>query len=72
VNKGRKVGWIIGSIIIACILSIGFGFLIYKRCVKKELTKDMFSKVNELVAKYATKVSEHNKKRKEKLTMKLT
>jgi len=46
--------------------------LIYKRCVKKELTKDMFSKVNELVAKYATKVSEHNKKRKEKLTMKLT
>jgi hypothetical protein len=32
----------------------------------------MFSKVNELVAKYATKVSEHNKKRKEKLKMRLT
>lgn len=32
----------------------------------------MFSKVNELVAKYATKVSDHNKKRKEKIKMSLT
>lgn len=31
----------------------------------------MFSKVNELVARYATRVSEHNKKRKEKLKMRL-
>ena len=32
----------------------------------------MFSKVNELVARYATKVSEHNKKRKDKIKMRLT
>jgi len=31
----------------------------------------MFSKVDELVAKYATKVSEQNKKRKERLNMRL-
>ncbi len=32
----------------------------------------MFSKVNELVAHYATKVSEHNKRRKDRLKMRLT
>jgi uncharacterized protein YneF (UPF0154 family) len=48
--------WIIVAIVIACIISLGIGYLVYKKCVKQELTKDMYSKVNELVAKYATDV----------------
>lgn len=43
----------------------------YKKCVKEELTKDVYSKVNELVAKYATEVEEHNKKRKNRAVMRL-
>lgn len=31
----------------------------------------MYTKVNELVAKYATEVQEHNKKRKNKAIMRL-
>jgi len=63
--------WIIVAIVIACIISLGIGYLVYKKCVKQELTKDMYSKVNELVAKYATDVEDHNKKRKDRMKMRL-
>lgn len=58
-------------IFIAATISIVIGLCCYRKCIKKELTKDMFSKVDELVAKYATKVSEQNRKRKEKMNMRL-
>ena len=53
------------------ILLIILAFLIYRRFFKKELTRDMSSKVSELVAKYATKVSEFKKKRNEKMQERL-
>ena len=40
--------------------------LVYKKCVKKEITTDMTSRVGELVAHYANKVSKQKIRQKEK------
>lgn len=48
-------------------VTLGLGICLYRRLITKELTDDMSSKVNELVAKYATKVSEQSRKRKNRL-----
>lgn len=70
-STSSKLGVIIAIIVLACLLSMFIGFFIYKNCIKRELTKDMFSKVNELVARYATKVFDQNKKRKDRQKMRL-
>lgn len=53
------------SIIIA-VLVVGLIILIYRRTVKKEITNEMSTKVTEMVTKYASLVSEHERKGKER------
>ena len=55
------------GILIAIIILIGVGVICYRKLINREITNDMSSRVNELVAKYASKVSEQKKKRKDKL-----
>ena len=40
--------------------------LVYKKCIKKEITTDMTSRVGELVAHYANKVSKQKIRQNEK------
>jgi hypothetical protein len=55
-------------VVIGCsILFLLVGVICYRRMIHREISNDMSSKVNELVAKYVKKVSEQNKKQKEKL-----
>ena len=69
--EGNKAGFIIGVILVSIIL-IFLGLICYRKVFKREITNDMSSRVNELVAKYASKVSEQKKKRKDKLMEKMT
>lgn len=62
-NKGP----IIAAVIISSLVFIVAGICCYRKIIKREITHDMSSKVDELVAKYASKVSEQKKKRRDKL-----
>ena len=64
--SGSRTGVVVG-ILIAIIILIGVGVICYRKLINREITNDMSSRVNELVAKYASKVSEQKKKRKDKL-----
>lgn len=49
-----------------------FGFTVlavccYKKCIRSELTKDMSSRVGEIIADYANHVSAQKKKKEERL-----
>lgn len=68
-KKGHIV--LIILVVIAGVMVFGLGVCIYRKFIKKELTNDMSAKVSELVAKYATKVSEQNRKHKEKMMERL-
>jgi len=46
---------------------MGVGVLLYRKFIKSELTKDMSSRVSELVANYANKVSAQKKRQREKM-----
>lgn len=48
------------------------GIFCYRKIIKREITNDMSAKVDELVAKYASKVSELKKKRKDKMIERMT
>ena len=53
----------LGGLIVAIIIT----WCLYNRFVKGELTRDMSSRVGELVATYANKVSSQRKKQRERL-----
>jgi len=43
------------------------GLWLYRKFIKKELTRDMSSRVGELVAHYGTKITSEKKRQREKL-----
>ena len=47
--------------------AIGVSVCLYRRFVKGELTRDMSSRVGELVATYANRVSSQRKKQRDRL-----
>lgn len=57
-------------VIVVLLVSVSLVLLlvmfIYKKCIKKEITTDMTSRVGELVAYYANKVSKQKIRQKEK------
>jgi flagellar basal body-associated protein FliL len=53
--------------IFALIVLVLIGVLFYRKFIKSELTKDMSSRVSELVANYANKVSAQKKRHREKM-----
>lgn len=66
-GESGSFGAMVAMSIVLFLLILSLAFLIYRRNIKKEMTGDMASKVKELVSKYANKVNEHEKKRKEKI-----
>lgn len=54
--------------IVALILLIIVSICLYKKFIKSELTKDMTSRVGEIVANYANKITSQKKRQREKLT----
>ena len=71
-QKHPNKGGIIAANIISTIVFIVVGIFCYRKIIKREITNDMSAKVNELVAKYASKVSELKKKRKDKMMERMT
>ena len=69
--RGNRAGIIVGTSLTIGVL-IGLGIVCYRKVIRQEITNDMSSRVNELVAKYASKVSEQKKKRKDKLMERMT
>lgn len=57
---------IITVIIISILVLIVLVICIYRKCIKRELTTDMTSRVGELVAHYANKVSKQKIRQREK------
>jgi len=55
------------SSIISLIIFTILGIFIYKRLIKTEMTRDMASRVDELVANYANSVTSSKKRKREKL-----
>jgi hypothetical protein len=47
---------------------IALGVCLYRKFIKSELTKDMTSRVGEIVANYANKVTSQKKRQRERLT----
>jgi len=58
---------VIMSSIISLIIFTILGIFIYKRLIKTEMTRDMASRVDELVANYANSVTSSKKRKREKL-----
>jgi hypothetical protein len=54
--------------IVALIIVIALGVCLYRKFIKTELTKDMTSRVAEIVANYANKVTSQKKRHKERLS----
>ena len=54
--------------IVALIIVIALGVCLYRKFIKSELTKDMTSRVGEIVANYANKVTSQKKRHKERLS----
>jgi uncharacterized protein YneF (UPF0154 family) len=54
--------------IVSLIVVIGLGICLYKKFIKSELTRDMSSRVGEIVANYANKITSQKKRQREKLT----
>lgn len=66
-NSNKHVVTIIVVSIIVLMVVIGVGIWLYRKFIKTELTSDMSSRVGELVAHYANKVSSQKKKQKERM-----
>jgi hypothetical protein len=53
--------------ILSLIIIFALGALIYRKFIKSELTKDMSSRVGEIVANYANRITSQKKRQREKL-----
>jgi hypothetical protein len=51
----------------ALVIVAGLGICCYRNFVKSELTRDMTSKVGEIIANYANKVSSQKKNKQDRL-----
>jgi hypothetical protein len=68
-NKtNNHVAIILVATIVALILVIALGVCLYKKFIKGELTRDMTSRVGEIVANYANKVTSQKKRHRERLS----
>jgi nitrate reductase gamma subunit len=66
-QTNNHVAIILVVTIVSLIVVIGLGVCLYRRFIKSELTRDMTSRVGELVAHYANKITSQKKRRREKL-----
>jgi uncharacterized protein YneF (UPF0154 family) len=64
-NSHLSIILIVSAISIVLVTLIGI--FVYRKFIKRELTNDMVSKVGELVAHYANKVSKQKIRQKEKM-----
>jgi membrane protein insertase Oxa1/YidC/SpoIIIJ len=68
-NKtNNHVAIILVVTIVALIIVVALGICLYKKFIKSELTKDMASRVGEIVANYANKVTSQKKRQRERLS----